>query len=80
MAESIDRLIDIADGEEHILAAHQLDQLGLLLVDVLKLVEHHLAELRADASPDVFVAAKQIDRAAFEIVEVESAERQLASV
>ena len=69
-------MIDVADREEYVLAANQLYEFRLLLVDVLELVEHHLAELRADASFDFLVPAQQIDCAAFEIVEIERAERQ----
>ena len=71
MAEPIDGLIDVADGEEYIVTANQADQLVLLLVDVLKFVQHDLAELRADAFTYLGIALQKLNGAAFEVIEVE---------
>src|ERR1700742_3108324 len=78
MTESIDRLVNVADSEENIFAPDQFDQLRLLLVNVLKLVKHDLTELGADTIPDIFTRPQQLDRAPFEVIEIEITARRFS--
>ncbi len=79
MAKPVDRLVNVPNREENIFAPNQVDQIRLLFVNVLKLVEHDLAELCADAIANfVIIDAQQIERAPFEIVEIEESPPVLA--
>src|SRR5579883_1060982 len=73
MAESIDRLVDVANAEEDIVGADQPDQLLLLLVDVLEFIEHHLAELAAQTIPYGRMALQHVYGTPLEVVEIERA-------
>src|SRR5207248_9484169 len=73
MPETINRLVNVAHGEENIFAANQTYEFRLLLVNILKFVQHDLAELRADTFAHGPVALQKFDRAALEVAEIEAA-------
>ena len=82
-AEAVDRLPRVADEEERgswpgaVSAGDQLDQFRLHGVDVLRLVDHQVAEALAHGGGHGRVVAQQVDGAQLEIEVVERALRLL---
>src|SRR5262249_80803 len=71
VAKAINGLVYVANPKERIFAANQVDQALLLLVDVLILVEHNLAEALADTLADRCIVAQKLDCAVFEGSEIQ---------
>ncbi len=78
VAEAVDRLVTIAHAEENILRTELLNQFILLAVDVLKFIEHHLAELLLNFLAHIGIVFQKRDGMTFEIVEIDAAERGFA--
>ena len=76
VAEAVDRLQPVADGEQAI-ATEQREDLGLQRVDVLELVHHHGVEAAGPAPAQVVAGEQEVAHAELEVVEVEAGGRAL---
>ena len=76
VAEAVDRLQAVADGEQAI-ATEQREDLGLQRVDVLELVHHHGVEAAGPAPAQVVAGEQEVAHAELEVVEVEAGGRAL---
>ncbi len=79
--EAVDALLDVADDEEVVgprrvgLAADESEEFGLQTIDILKLIYKHMLKLVAKAVGDTVVGiAKEVERHALEVGEIEDAE------
>ena len=71
VAESEDRLVDVADGVEAAGAAGSAEEPRLLAVGVLKLVHQDVVELRLQARPRLRAVLQQPHGELFEVGEIE---------
>ena len=73
VAESVDRLVDVAHGVESILGPQQVEQLRLQSVRILEFVHQHMVELTADALARLGILLEQPHGELFQIGEIERA-------
>jgi hypothetical protein len=78
VAETVDRLVDVADRVEAVRRAQQFQQPGLLAVGVLELVHQHPVELILQAAPDFRMFLQQPHGVFFQVVVIEPAGLPLA--
>ncbi len=78
MAEAVDGLVDVTDGEEAVGAAQEVDQAPLEGVGVLQLVHQDLVEGLADGLADWGVIGEEADGELLKVAEVEQGAGALA--
>src|ERR1700736_264017 len=70
MAETVDRLLCVADREQ-VFARDRLDELELDLVGVLQLVDHHVLETLAVALAQLASGTEQLAGHELQVLEIE---------